>query len=94
MNTIRCDSCRKVIIFDDKVLERNKGKKFAWTFCSHCGNATLIINKGEPLYETDEDLTLTTPIDVKPKRRGRKPKNTEVKPKKTTTKPKKGETDA
>jgi hypothetical protein len=54
----------------------------------------LIINKGEPLYETDEDLTLTTPIDVKPKKRGRKPKNTEVKPKKTTTKPKKGETDA
>jgi Zn finger protein HypA/HybF involved in hydrogenase expression len=73
LNSIRCDSCRRVIIFDDNVLERNKGKKFAWTFCPHCGNATLIINKGEPLYEAD-DATEITKVDVKPKRRGRKPK--------------------
>ena len=74
MNTIRCDSCRKIITFDDNVLEKNKGKKFAWTFCTHCGNATLIINKGEPLYEVD-DITGMSPIENLPtKKRGRKKK--------------------
>lgn len=74
MNTIRCDSCHRVVIFGDEVLKKNKGKKIAWTFCPHCGNATLIINKGEALYDTDEDLTTATQVDVKPKRKGRKPK--------------------
>jgi hypothetical protein len=54
-------------------LEKNKGKKFAWAFCPHCGNATCIINKGEALYEND-DATEITKVDVKPKKRGRKPK--------------------
>ena len=73
MNTIRCDSCRRLFTFGDVVLEKNKGKKFAWAFCPHCGNATCIINKGEPLYEND-DATEITKVGVKPKRRGRKPK--------------------
>jgi hypothetical protein len=54
-------------------LKKNNGKKFAWTFCPYCGNATLIINKGEALYEND-DATEITKVDVKPKKRGRKPK--------------------
>lgn len=74
MNTIRCDSCRRLFTFGNEVLEKNKGKKFAWAFCPHCGNATCIINKGEPLYENDELATEITKVDVKPKRRGRKPK--------------------
>ena len=74
MNTIRCDSCRRLFTFGNEVLEKNKGKKFAWAFCPHCGNATCIINKGEPLYENDELATEVTKVDVKPKRRGRKPK--------------------
>lgn len=74
MNTIRCDSCRRLFTFDNEVLEKNKGKKFAWAFCPHCGNATCIINKGEPLYENDELATEVTKVDVKPKKRGRKPK--------------------
>ena len=73
MNSIRCDSCRRIFTFGNEVLEKNKGKKFAWTFCPYCGNATLIINKGEPLYEND-DATEITKVDVKPKKRGRKPK--------------------
>ena len=74
MNTIRCDSCRRIFTFGNDVLEKNKGKKFAWAFCPHCGNATCIINKGEPLYENDELATEVTKVDVKPKKRGRKPK--------------------
>ena len=74
MNSIRCDSCRRIFTFGNEVLEKNKGKKFAWAFCPHCGNATCIINKGEPLYENDELATEATKVDVKPKRRGRKPK--------------------
>ena len=71
MNSIRCDSCRRLFTFGNDVLEKNKGKKFAWAFCPHCGNATLIINKGEALYEND-DATEITKVDVKPKKRGRK----------------------
>jgi Zn finger protein HypA/HybF involved in hydrogenase expression len=73
LNTIRCDSCRRLFTFGNEVLEKNKGKKFAWAFCPHCGNATCIINKGETLYEND-DATEITKVDVKPKKRGRKPK--------------------
>lgn len=73
MNTIRCDSCRRLFTFDNEVLEKNKGKKFAWAFCPHCGNATCIINKGEPLYENDDEAEIIK-VGVKPKKRGRKPK--------------------
>lgn len=74
MNTIRCDSCRRLFTFGNEVLEKNKGKKFAWAFCPHCGNATCIINKGEPLYEND-DITGMSPIENLPtKKRGRKKK--------------------
>ncbi len=61
-------------MFEDSVLEKNKGKKFAWTFCTHCGNATLIINKGEPLYEVDEISKMSWTENIPTKKRGRKKK--------------------
>ena len=72
MYAIKCESCKKIIEFGNEKIP--KDKRFAWVFCPHCGSSTLIIDKGEPLYENEDDQTLNDKEIAKPKKRGRRRK--------------------